>query len=119
MCENGLLLLWYGLVYCNPPFSRGQLQRWIAKMLHEWEAGNVDQLVALIPFVARSKGFNQIVDSGAVLLDIGKQKFGGSEHLSPFPVMFCLWGVDAKQVDELIAALKRHGVERVTRWIAS
>jgi len=114
--DNGLLLAWnFVSVYCNPPWGRGQLRKWLKKIMDEWEAGHMQQLVVLLRFGASSAGYRRIKASGCVILDIGQVAFGGYKKATDWSNCFCLWGVDESQVARFVAALKRHGVKHVER----
>lgn len=51
--DNGLEQPWTGRVWCNPPYSRvpgvSDLGSWVRKAWAEWEAGNADHIVMLVP----------------------------------------------------------------------
>jgi hypothetical protein len=113
--DDGLALPWNHLkVFVNPPFGRGQLRKWLKKIVDEWEARNMQQLVVLTKFGVDSAGYRRIKASGAVvMLDIGQVQFGGYKAPSPWSNGFCLWGVDEPQVAGFSAALKRNGVKHV------
>jgi len=46
---NGLAIPWSGIVWMNPPYSRGNLPRWTAKAAAEIRAGNAELVIGLIP----------------------------------------------------------------------
>jgi phage N-6-adenine-methyltransferase len=37
--DDGLALEWSGNVFCNPPYGRGMMQKWIAKCIEEHKKG--------------------------------------------------------------------------------
>jgi hypothetical protein len=45
--QNGLVLPWFGRVWCNPPYS--DIEPWVVKAWAEMNAGNVDLVAMLIP----------------------------------------------------------------------
>lgn len=47
--DNGLNQRWFGKVYCNPPYSRGNLEKWCAKARFEFDQGNFDEGIMLVP----------------------------------------------------------------------
>lgn len=44
---DGLTQPWRGRVWCNPPYSN--LDAWCAKAWHEWDEGNAEIIVMLLP----------------------------------------------------------------------
>ncbi|RQD79845.1 MAG: hypothetical protein D5R96_09440, partial [Methanocalculus sp. MSAO_Arc2] len=57
--ENGLNQEWKGRVYMNPPYGN-EIQKWISKLKEEYEAGNVQEAIALVPARTDTKWFNLI-----------------------------------------------------------
>jgi len=47
--QDGLALDWHGVVFCNPPYSRGSIERWTAKAAAEVEAGRARAVIGLLP----------------------------------------------------------------------
>lgn len=47
--NSGLDKKWFGNVYCNPPYSRGNLIEWSAKARFEFEQQNAKNEVLLVP----------------------------------------------------------------------
>lgn len=43
--ENGLLLPYYGSMYCNWPFSSPM--RWMQRIIQYWESGDIEQITVL------------------------------------------------------------------------
>ena len=46
--EDGLELPWAGRVWLNPPYSRGLIDKFAAKLLHEYGAGRVTAAIMLV-----------------------------------------------------------------------
>jgi len=46
---NGLAVPWSGVVFMNPPYSRGNLPRWTAKAAAEVRAGRAQLVIGLVP----------------------------------------------------------------------
>lgn len=60
--DDGLTQLWFGNVFLNPPFmsmsgKRSQYPLWTRKLIDEYERGNVNQAVLLIPVHTERKWF--------------------------------------------------------------
>jgi phage N-6-adenine-methyltransferase len=56
--ENGLLQSWAGeRVWCNPPYS--DIRSWVAKAASEWELGEVELIVMLLPANRTEQGWWQ------------------------------------------------------------
>lgn len=47
--DNGLLQPWTGRVYCNPPWSDGEVALWLAKGLEAVMSGEAEVVVFLLP----------------------------------------------------------------------
>lgn len=57
--EDGLTAHWtgHGLVFCNPPYSRGNLTMWCLKIREEAKAGA--EIVALVPSSTETVAFHK------------------------------------------------------------
>lgn len=80
--DNGLLLPWFGRVFCNPPYSHGKIGRWLGRM-----AGH-NRGVALIFARTETDAFVRFVweRAAAVLFIRGRLEFhrqDGSVGLRP------------------------------------
>src|SRR5581483_1067346 len=52
--ENGLLLPWFGRVWCNPPYTQvrpGQssIKAWVEKLVSSYWLGEIEAAIALVP----------------------------------------------------------------------
>lgn len=47
--DSGLDKKWFGNVFCNPPYSRGNLLQWSAKARFEFEQQNTTSELLLVP----------------------------------------------------------------------
>lgn len=47
--EDGLMQAWAGRVWLNPPYSRGNLEAWVAKAYAEVEARRAEVVACLVP----------------------------------------------------------------------
>ncbi len=92
--EDGLVLPWngLGLVFVNPPYSRGQLAKWTAKMTTNAALGT--EIIGLVP-VATSTGWWQAMapHCDAILFLAKRVRFVGPANGSPrFDSAICYWG---------------------------
>ena len=97
---DGLSDAWSGrLAYVNPPFS-AQLQ-WLRRAHEQWQAGNVETVVCLVPVRTDSTWFHDILSVDAdIYLLAGRVKFlnleGKGQH-TPFALMLVTLGATAAQ----------------------
>ena len=84
--DDGLQQPWFGNVWCNPAYSRGQPTLWIKKAIAEVEAGNAHQVVMLLRCdTSTSRWHDLIVPHAAEVKFVrGRIKFGGAEQGAPF-----------------------------------
>ena len=91
---DSLLVDWYGVsyrqaVWCNPPYSRGNINRFIDKALYEAKENGV-RSVFLVRFDPTAKWFQKAFKSGycdIYMLD-KRIKFKGADNTYPFPNCF-------------------------------
>jgi hypothetical protein len=52
ICMDGLVLVWFGCIWLNPPYTRGGTgsaqARFIKKMMGEWKAERIEQTIVLL-----------------------------------------------------------------------
>lgn len=69
---NALNRRWYGRVWLNPPYGKGQLPRWMAKARRETLAGRVEAIGCLVPAYTSETWWQENVlapvDAGRVVL---------------------------------------------------
>lgn len=46
--DNGLSIPWSGCVFMNPPYGR-EIGKWVKKFLEEWNSGNIQDAMLLVP----------------------------------------------------------------------
>jgi phage N-6-adenine-methyltransferase len=82
--ENGLDKDWTGeVVFCNPPYSRGNIDRWMKKCYEENQKGVI--VVALIPVSTSSKWWHEYVWRKAeIRFYKGRIRFQGAKFTAPF-----------------------------------
>ena len=76
---DGLAEPWSGVVFCNPPYSRGSLPVWLAKCVAE--RSRCDAIVALVPAAVGTKYWHELVWplATAVGFPAGRLDFGGTD----------------------------------------
>jgi phage N-6-adenine-methyltransferase len=70
--DNGLAQEWPGNVWCNPPYSRGLIGPFVAKLLAEVDAGRTEQAVVLVNARTGSAWF-QALAARAARCDVRKR----------------------------------------------
>ena len=93
--QDALTQPWHGRVWCNPPYGRGIVTKWVEKATEEYWTGNAQIIVMLLPARTDTKWFHEYV-YGAIGVDVGfirgRLKFGGAKNSAPFPSMLVYWG---------------------------
>jgi len=84
--QDGLVQSWQGhTVFMNPPYSRGELKRWIQKAYEESQRKNT-LVVALIPSRTDTKYWHEYVMKARHIMFVkGRIKFGDGTNSAPFP----------------------------------
>jgi phage N-6-adenine-methyltransferase len=90
--DDGLKQHWaFQRVFCNPPYSRGNIDKWVEKCYYESEF-NGALVVALLPVSTSSKWFHNYIWKVADIRFIkGRVKFVGAESTAPFSSMIVIW----------------------------
>lgn len=95
--EDGLAVSWQGLgpCYVNPPYARGVLNSWAAKMALEGAFGI--ELIGLVPARVDTQWFRPLWCADAICFWEGRIKFLGASTGAPFPSALPYFGprVDA------------------------
>lgn len=97
---DGLANEWSGrLAFVNPPFS--ELLIWLRRAHDQWQAGNVETVVCLVPVRTDSAWFHGTLSADAdIYLLQGRVRFlsphGKGQH-TPFSLMVLTLGATAKQ----------------------
>lgn len=103
--DNGLLMPWDGICWCNPPYGR-EIGKWVKKAS---ECFNT--VVMLLPARTDTKWFHDYIYNKAEIRFVkGRLKFGSSKNSAPFPSMVCIF---RKKVAILISVLR--GINIVLR----
>lgn len=89
--ENGLIQDWSNeRVFVNPPYSRGNIDKWVKKCFDSSKCGAV--VIALLPVSTSSKWFHDFIYQKAEIRFIkGRVKFVGANHTAPFSSMIVIF----------------------------
>lgn len=86
--DDGLVMPWRGVVWCNPPYGR-DIVKWIEKgFLSAMEGATV---VLLIPSRTDTRWFHDFCTKGEIRFIKGRLKFGGAKNNAPFPSMIVIF----------------------------
>lgn len=81
--ENGLSRDWSGQrVWCNPPYGRGQIQKWAKKSLESSRAAAT--VVMLLPSDTGTRWFHDYCLQGEIRFLKGRLRFGGTRGTPTF-----------------------------------
>ncbi len=76
--------------FVNPPYTRGEIKKWVSKCFDEWNKGK--QIVLLIPSYTDTVYFHQYIYNNAELRFIkGRLQFKGYSSKASFPSMLCIF----------------------------
>jgi hypothetical protein len=102
--ENGLIQCWRGKTYLNPPYG-SEIPAWIAKLIQEYESGNVEEALALLPARIDTNWFEPLY--AYIMCNVhGRLQFANSPYHAPFPVVIVYLGQNEEQ---FIAAFRDLG----------
>lgn len=98
--DDGLTDPWAGRVaFMNPPFS-AQLD-WLRRAYEQWDSGNVDTVVCLVPVRLDSDFFHDTIAVNADIYALrGRVPFidlEGNSQVTPFSLMVVIFGASAEQ----------------------
>lgn len=90
--ENGLSQSWENeVVFCNPPYSRGNIDLWMEKCYKE-SLNDRAYVIALIPVSTSARWFHEWVLGKAELRFYkGRIRFKGAPFTAPFSSMLAIW----------------------------
>lgn len=90
---DGLSLQWSkisNVIYVNPPYSRGNLKKWVKKCYEEFLNGCT--VIMLIPSYTDTEYFHDFIYPYAELRFLkGRLKFKGYDAPASFPSMLCIF----------------------------
>jgi phage N-6-adenine-methyltransferase len=79
-----------GLVFANPPYSRGSLDPWTAKCRAEAKRGA--EVIALVPVDTSTVWWQDNIVDATVCFWRGRLRFVGADGPAPFASAICYWG---------------------------
>lgn len=82
---DGLAQTWKGNVWMNPPYGRGVIKKWMAKALHEVEAGHAKIVVCLVPARTDTAWWHDYAVKGEIRFLRGRLRFSNAKQFAPFP----------------------------------
>ncbi|WP_189493767.1 DNA N-6-adenine-methyltransferase [Formosimonas limnophila] len=81
--QNGLLQVWSGTCWMNPPYGR-TINQWIKKAFESTQTHQAT-VVCLLPARVDTKWWHHYCIHGEVTFLKGRVKFGGAKNSAPFP----------------------------------
>jgi len=106
--DDGLTQSWEvgqneGVVYCNPPFGRGQINNWTTKVLEEAARG--------VPIVLMTRGDMSTswarrlgAQSLPHLVFLRRLRFRGAKNVANFPVVLWCYNIDSHKIEQAFGA---------------
>lgn len=92
--DDGLTKTWSGRVFVNPPYGR-VISEWTIKIRQEWERGDVQELIALLPARHDTEWWDALTrecDDVVACFWSGRLTFGGNTDPAPFPSCVVYFG---------------------------
>ncbi len=103
--QDGLAKKWYGKVFCNPPYSQGNIPKWISKAILEiTRKGHCKLIIMLLPSDTSTKWFHQtfcirykfgdknyyVIDTDHEIRLLDRINFSNSKNNAKFPSMLVI-----------------------------
>lgn len=92
--DNGLLLPWSAVNWCNPPYGK-EILNWCRKADEEAGKGNIT--VMLIPARTDARWFHEYCNKYHIEFIRGRIKFVGAKYNAPFPSMLVYFGIKGRK----------------------
>ena len=90
--ENGLRQPWYGNVFMNPPYSRGNIDKWVERAYNAIKNKECNLVVGLLRVDTSTNWFHNFIYNKAEIRFIkGRVKFSNSANSPPFASMIVIW----------------------------
>lgn len=77
--HNGLDKPWYGTIWCNPPYSRDLIGKFVDKAVSSFERGDFQSCLMLTNSATDTKWFTKLCHSGVVANSVGRISFIDTE----------------------------------------
>ena len=98
--EDGLSQEWAKINWCNPPYSGGQIERWLKKGAVEQQKGRTT--VFLLPCDTSTGWYHDNIETNPMCSKIpvrGRLKFNGKKSPAPFgSTVVIFWGLMVTKV---------------------
>lgn len=78
--DNGLERAWAGNVWMNPPYSYPKVERFIDKLISEFNQGNVPEAIVLVNNSSDTKWFHKLIDQFPACFTRGRVQFWHPDH---------------------------------------
>jgi DNA N-6-adenine-methyltransferase (Dam) len=98
--HDGLTQAWSGTIWLNPPYGK-VIGAWVEKVCHEYEAGQVNAALVLLPARPGSTWWRRISSYPMCFLH-GRLRFSGATH-APFPSVVVYLGTEPYRFAEAFA----------------
>jgi hypothetical protein len=98
--DDGLAQDWTGRVYMNPPYG-DVIGQWTTKLVDEYNAGNVDEAIALLPGRIDTQWFQPLFDFPICCIR-GRLKFSGADAAT-FPSVVIYMGRNKQKFVEVFS----------------
>lgn len=112
--NNSLTKKWEGVVWCNPPYSKGNQSKFIDKALKSIEDNDCQHVTLLIPARTDTNNFRKLVTNKYVIiyLIIGRINFKGGKNGSTFGSMIVHINKDNESIMNKIKVIERKEIEQ-------
>jgi hypothetical protein len=103
--DDGLRQPWFGNVFWNPPYSRGNLLLWTQKALWEYECGHTDESFGLVPNDTSASWWQLAVPRTSAILFYNRRiRFVGAKGSPKFPSALFYCGPRPRAFEAAFAA---------------
>jgi DNA N-6-adenine-methyltransferase (Dam)/ParB-like nuclease domain len=100
--DDGLSKPWNGRTFVNPPYG-GAIEKWIMKLVSDFEAGLVTKAILLVPARPGTQWWLRLRNYPCCLIT-GRLTFGGNPASAPFPSAIFYLGAE-ETVDDFVDAV--------------
>lgn len=104
--DDGLSKPWFGRVYMNPPYG-DEIVGWVKKLHEEYQNGDIEAAIALLPARTDTRWWNDYVMPYAMCFIRGRLRFVGAENSAPFPSVLVYYGDEIERFTAATADLGR------------
>lgn len=102
--DNGLAHPWRAkTLFLNPPYGY-EIKKWIVKLINEFESGNLQEGIALLPARTDTQWFDALSDFPFCLV-VGRITFVGSENNAPFPSVIFYLGKNVRKFYSIFSTI--------------